>query len=63
MRIIRGIFAMSSVDQVSLRPGGATERKRWETPVVIVAAAERQTLSNQNSGGVDVVYTSTSIGS
>ena len=54
---------MSSVDQVSLQPDGPTERKRWETPVVIVAAAERQTLSNQNSGGVDIVYSTTSIGS
>lgn len=54
---------MSSVDQISLQSGVAVERKRWETPTVIVAAAERQTLSNQNSGGVDVVYTTTSIGS
>jgi hypothetical protein len=54
---------MSSIDTSSLQPTGSTERKRWETPVVIVASAERQTLSNQNSGGVDVVYTSTSIGS
>jgi uncharacterized metal-binding protein len=56
---------MSSVDQISHQLGVAVERKRWETPTVTVAAAERQTLSNFNSGGVDIVYPShsSSIGS
>jgi hypothetical protein len=56
MRIIRGVFAMSSVDQVSFQPDGATERKRWETPTVIVGSAQRETLSNANTGGVDGTY-------
>lgn len=49
---------MSSVDQVSLQPNGATERerKRWETPTVIVGSAQRETLSNANTGGVDGTY-------
>ena len=55
-RIIRGIFAMSSVDQVSLQPDGVTQRKRWETPTVIVGSAQRETLSNANTGGVDGTY-------
>jgi hypothetical protein len=60
MRIIRGIFAMSSVDQVSLQPDGTTERKRWETPIVIVGSAQRETLSNANTGGVDGTFGGTS---
>jgi|EndMetStandDraft_4_1072995.scaffolds.fasta_scaffold75037_1 hypothetical protein len=56
---------MLSVDQTSLQPIDAAGRKRWETPTVIVGSAQRETLSNQNSGGVDVVYSSvpSSIGS
>jgi hypothetical protein len=48
---------MSSVDQVSFQPDGASERKRWETPIVIVGSAQRETLSNANTGGVDGVAT------
>jgi hypothetical protein len=60
-----GDFVMLSVDQTSLQPIDAAGRKRWETPTVIVGSAQRETLSNQNSGGVDVVYSSvpSSIGS
>ncbi|WP_157081882.1 hypothetical protein [Sphingomonas pruni] len=56
---------MPPVEQNSGDSGNHINRKRWETPVVIVASAQHQTLSNQNSGGVDVVYSSipTSIGS
>jgi hypothetical protein len=57
MRIIRGIFAMSSVDQVSLQSDGATERKRWETPTVILGSARRRTQSNVNTAGVDGIAT------
>lgn len=55
MCVIRGIFAMLSIDQVSVQLGDATERKRWETPVVIVASAQRETLSNVNTGAIDGV--------
>lgn len=54
---------MSSVDQISLQPGVAVERKRWETPTVIVGSAQRETLSNFNTNAVDAVYSTTSIGS
>jgi len=54
---------MPPVEHKAGEPDSAIQRKRWETPVVIVASAQRETLSNQNSGGVDVVYSSTSIGS
>ncbi|WP_157093962.1 hypothetical protein [Sphingomonas mali] len=63
MRIIRGAFAMSSVDSPSFELAPSNERKRWETPIVIVGSAQRETLSNFNSGGIDVVYTASSIGS
>ena len=46
---------MSSVDQVSLQSDGATERKRWETPTVILGSARRRTQSNVNTAGVDGV--------
>jgi hypothetical protein len=51
---------MSSVHQISFQPGEATERKRWETPTVIVGSAQRETLSNANTGGVDGTYGGTS---
>lgn len=54
---------MPPVEHNTGEPESAIQRKRWETPVVIVASAQRETLSNQNSGGIDVVYTNTSIGS
>jgi len=63
MRIIRGTFAMSSVDSPSFNLVPSSERKRWETPVVILASAQRETLSNLNTNAVDAVYSTTSIGS
>jgi len=48
---------MSSVDSPSFDLGTSNERKRWETPVVIVASAQRETLSNANTGGVDGIAT------
>jgi hypothetical protein len=48
---------MSSVDQISPRTGVASERKRWETPTVILGSARRRTQSNQNTGGVDGIAT------
>jgi len=63
MCIIRGTFAMPSVDSPSFDLAPSNERKRWETPVVIVGSAQRETLSNLNTGAVDSVYSTTSIGS
>ncbi len=54
---------MPPVEQNSGDPDSAIQRKRWETPVVIVASAQRETLSNVNTGGVDYVYSTTSGGS
>jgi hypothetical protein len=51
---------MSSVHQISFQPGEATERKRWETPTVIVGSARRETLSNANTGVPDGTYGGTS---
>jgi hypothetical protein len=64
MCINRGISAMSSVDQVSFQPDGAMERKRWETPTVILGSARRRTQSNVNTGGIDgIASTGMSYGS
>jgi hypothetical protein len=63
MRIIRGIFAMSSVDQVSLQSDGATERKRWETPVVILASAQHSTRAYTTSGVDGIATTGSAYGS
>lgn len=56
---------MSPVEQNSGHSDHTIERKRWETPTVIVGSAQRETLSNANTGGIDVVYSSvpSSIGS
>jgi hypothetical protein len=62
--VIRGIFAMSSDHQISFQPGEATERKPWETPTVIVGSAQRETLSNLNTGIPDgIASTGSSYGS
>jgi hypothetical protein len=55
-----GEFAMPSVDQTAVQPGNAAARKHWETPTVIVGSAQRETLSNANTGGVDGTYGGTS---
>jgi|GEM_PF-1706532 len=57
MRILGGTFAMSSVDSPSFDLAPSNERKRWETPIVIVGSPQRETLSNVNTGGVDGIAT------
>lgn len=47
---------MPPVEQNSVDSANVVERKRWETPVVIVASAQRETLSNKNTGGIDGTY-------
>ena len=54
---------MSSVDSPSFDLAPSSERKRWETPVVILAAAARETLSSFNTSIPDALATSTSQGS
>ena len=54
---------MSSVDSPSFDLAPVSERKRWETPVVILAAAARETLTNWNTVGPDALATVTSSGS
>lgn len=54
---------MLPVEQNTGDSDSVLERKRWETPVVIVASTQRQTLSNLNTVGTDKVYTVSSIGS
>lgn len=44
---------MPSVDPTSIRPVNSSERKRWETPSVILGSARRNTQSNLNTVGVD----------
>jgi len=63
MRIIRGTFAMSSVDSPSFDLAPSSERKRWETPVVILAAAARETLTSFNTASPDATATVTTMGS
>ena len=58
-----GETAMLPVEQNTGDSDSVLERKRWETPVVIVASTQRQTLSNLNTVGTDKVYTVSSIGS
>ena len=62
MRIFGG-FAMSSVDSPSFELAPSIERKRWERPVVILAAAARETLTSHNTNIPDALATSTSQGS
>ncbi len=54
---------MLSADKTSLESVLPNERKRWETPVVILASARRETLSNLNTVHQDVVLSTTSVGS
>ncbi len=42
-----------SVDHSSLSSADTPERKRWETPSVILGAARTNTLSNVNTLGPD----------
>ena len=44
---------MSSVDPTSERLDAPVERKRWETPTVILGTARRNTLSALNTVGPD----------
>jgi hypothetical protein len=61
--IIWGTFAMSSVDSPFFDLASFSERKRWETPVVILAAAARETLTSWNTVTPDAQATVTSSGS
>lgn len=54
---------MPPVEQNSGDSDNVLKRKRWETPIVIIASTQRQTLSNFNTLGPDVVYSASSIGS
>jgi len=54
---------MSSADETSFDLELSNERKRWETPVVILASAERATLTSFNTILPDTQATSTSQGS
>lgn len=62
-RRVRGNFAMRSVDVTSPQQVFGAERKTWETPVVIVASAQRDTLSTINTGGVDGTTSGSPVGS
>jgi hypothetical protein len=63
MRIIRGTFAMSSVDSPSYELAPSIERKRWETPVVIVASTQHSTRQYSTSGVDLIAPTGTPYGS
>lgn len=54
---------MSSTDETSFDLELSNKRKRWETPVVILASAERATLTSFNTIIPDAQATSTSQGS
>lgn len=54
---------MSSVDTTSSPPTVSAERKSWETPVVIVASTQRDTLSTINTGGIDGTTSGSPVGS
>jgi len=61
--IVGGIFAMSSTGETSFGLEPSNKRKPWETPVVILASAERATLTSFNTILPDTQATSTSQGS
>jgi hypothetical protein len=54
---------MSSTGEPSFGPEPSNQRKQWETPVVILAAAARETLTNWNTIGPDAQATVTTSGS
>jgi hypothetical protein len=54
---------MSSTDEPSFELEPSNKRKLWETPVVILASAERATLTSFNTILPDAQATSTSQGS
>jgi len=54
---------MSSTDELSFELEPSNKRKLWETPVVILASAERATLTSFNTVIPDTHATSTSQGS
>jgi len=54
---------MSSTDETAFDLELSNKRKRWETPLVILASAERATLTNFNTVGPDAAATSPSQGS
>src|ERR1700749_949273 len=58
-----GEFAMSSVDTSSFEQAPSTERKRWETPVVILASAQLNTRAFTTSGVDGISSTGSPYGS
>ena len=54
---------MSSADEASFELAPSNGRKAWETPVVILASAERATLTSFNTVIPDAQATSSSQGS
>jgi hypothetical protein len=63
MRCFGGNYTMSSVDTTSSPPTVSAERKSWETPVVIIASTQRDTLSTINTGGIDGTTSGSPVGS
>jgi hypothetical protein len=54
---------MPPVEHNAGEPDSAIQRKRWETPVVIVGSARHETLSTINTGGVDGTTSGYPVGS
>ena len=54
---------MSSVDTPSFEPAPSTERKRWETPVVILASTQHSTRAYSTSGVDGIATTGSPYGS
>jgi hypothetical protein len=44
---------MSNIDQSTAASGPTVERKRWETPAVVIGTTRGDTYSNINTLGVD----------
>jgi len=54
---------MSSVDTPSFEPAPTIERKRWETPVVILASPQLNTRASTTSGVDGISSTGSPYGS
>jgi hypothetical protein len=61
--MLRGNFAMSSTDAPSFEPTPSAERKRWATPVVIVASPQLNTRASTTSGVDGISSTGSPYGS
>lgn len=58
-----GDFAMSSADETSFDLAPSNERKRWETPGVILAAPQHSTRQYSTSGVDGIASTGSPYGS